>query len=100
MLTLSGHAGSVWALAHSPDGRLLASGGQDRVIRLWDLHERRELAPLAGHLNTVVALAFAPAGDTLASAGADRTIRLWDVALGRERASLPRQSLPPTSLAS
>jgi WD40 repeat protein len=78
---------------------MLASGSDDRTVRLWDLRERRELPPLSGHLNTVIAVAFAPGGDLLASAGQDRQVRLWGLRAGGEPVSLPRPTLPLTSAA-
>jgi WD40 repeat protein len=92
MLTLQGHTGPVWALAYSPDGRLLASGGADRTLRLWDMQERRELVALNGHQNMVVGLAFAPNGETLASVARDKHIRLWDVPTGLSHSLGPRQT--------
>ena len=78
---LIGHEGKVLAVAISPDGGLVATGGADRTVRLWNPGNRTPLlATLKGHSGAVEALAFAPDGKTLASGGLDTSIRLWDVA--------------------
>jgi WD40 repeat protein len=76
---LAGQAGAVFALAYSPDGRYLASGGAARVIQFWDVGTGRCLLRLPGHTNDVRSLAFHPDGARLASAGLDGTVRLWNV---------------------
>jgi tRNA A-37 threonylcarbamoyl transferase component Bud32 len=84
-----GHRGPVKALTYSPNGRLLASGGADGVIKLWDVATGKDQGTLEGHKGAVESLAFSPDGKTLASASADGTVRLWGVVSGKEKASLP-----------
>jgi WD40 repeat protein len=77
---------SAWvdAVAFAPDGSLLATGGEDSLIRLWDLSGQRLLQTLQGHRSAISALAFSGDGRFLASAGEGKTIRIWDVARGTE----------------
>ncbi len=83
-----GHEGSVLSLAVRPDGGLVASGGSDQTIRLWEAPKGRELARWEAHGGGVTALAFSPDGTTLISGGSDGTVRLWDLAwLHRELAA-------------
>jgi WD40 repeat protein len=87
-LSLRGDRSFVWALALSPDGSRLASGGFDDTVKLWDVATGQERAALRGHTDQVGAVAFAPDGRLLASGSHDGTVKLWDAATGRELVTL------------
>jgi len=81
-VTFRGHKDSLYAAALSPDGTILATGGYDSAIKLWNVKEVKELRTLEGHNGAVFELAFRPDGKVLASASGDRTVKLWNVATG------------------
>jgi WD40 repeat protein len=92
LTTLRGHKDSLYALALSADGKLLATGGYDQQIILWDAPAGQPLATLSGHSGAVFDLQLRGDGKLLASASADRTVKLWDVAT-RQRLETFGQSL-------
>jgi WD40 repeat protein len=82
---------SVFAIALSADGRLLASSSGDNAVRLWDPDTGLPIGPpFAGLTDGVLDLAISPDGRLLAASSFDGTVRLWDTADGRQRgAPLP-----------
>jgi len=85
---LAGHVLPVNAVAFSPDSAHLASGGDDGVIKIWDVKTRKETATLIGHLNEVLCLDFSHDSVLLASGDDDGVIKLWDVAAKMEVATI------------
>ena len=80
---LEAHPGKIKALAFTPNGRFLASGGEDRIVRLWDAQTGSLVRALAGHTKGVRVVAFTPDGKLLVSASNDQTMKIWDVDTGR-----------------
>lgn len=89
------HNQSILALAFSQTGKILASGGSDGTIKLWDVDRKIELRTLIGQQKTqstsrsfINCLAFSFDDKFLASGNADKTIKVWDVHAGKELFSL------------
>ncbi|MGE3808280.1 MAG: hypothetical protein AB7K24_26770, partial [Gemmataceae bacterium] len=78
-LSFNGNDEDRPSAALSPDGRLLALGGADGSIHLWNLVTGTELKSLPGHEGAIASLAFAPDSRTLFSGSKDTTILLWDL---------------------
>ena len=85
---LTGHKDFVHSVAFRADGRLLASCGSDRTVRVWDVAAAKCVAVLNGHTDEVFSAVFHPDGTRLASGGRDRAVWLWDLATGQEVARL------------
>ena len=76
--------GSIWSVAFSPDGRLIATGGEDGKAKLWDAESGQEIHLLKEHASGVASLAFSPDGSRIATGSWDRTLKIWDVERGEE----------------
>lgn len=85
---LRGHADWVQSLAFAPDGTRMASAGNDRTVRIWDIGAGAPIATLA-HTHAVTAVAYAPDGRILATTSVDGVLRLWDAARGELLQAFP-----------
>ncbi|MEX0642661.1 MAG: hypothetical protein WD468_08160, partial [Pirellulales bacterium] len=77
-IAFQGHVGLVFAVAFSADGKLLASGGSDRTVRIWDVATGKQQACIANP-GPVYGVALVPDASVVAAMGTDK-IRVWDVA--------------------
>jgi WD40 repeat protein len=87
---LSGHTNEVRSAAFSPDGTMLAAGGFDNIVLLWDTKTGQRIGPPligpqlgGGHTSFITNLVFSPNGRILAAGSYDTTIILWDVKTGK-----------------
>ncbi len=83
-----GHAGTIWTVAISPDGKTVASAGDDKEIRLWNLADGKTSRVLAGHTALVRSMLWSADGKSLFSGSFDKTIRQWDTQTGEVTSTL------------
>lgn len=69
-------------VAVSPNGRLMASAGEDKTIMIWDLATGKKLKTMTGHTGFIYSVSFNSESTVLVSGSADGTVRVWDVIKG------------------
>ena len=92
-------ARSSSVLELSPDGRYLATAGDESTVLIWSLENYQLVAKLDGHTDSVTDLSFSPDQRTLSSASHDKTVRLWNAELWEERATLRGHQYSVSALA-
>ena len=110
--TLKGHSNWVDSVAYSPDGQTVASGSNDKTIKLWNVNTGNLLQTFEGHSKWVNSVAYSPDGQTLASGSNDNsvgevlasgsfddTIKLWNVKTGKLLQTLEGNSHSVNSVA-
>ena len=81
------HSGAT-CVDWSPDGKHFASGGKDRLVRIWQAASGTLVATLAAHSDQVPSLAWNLDGSQIATGSRDKTVRIWDVTTGELLATL------------
>src|SRR5262249_54858708 len=86
---MTGHERTIISLCFNRDGTLLATGSNDRTLRVWDTRTGQQLHVLRGCQGPAGISAFRQDGSQIATLepGDERVIRVWDVATGRQIAS-------------
>jgi Tol biopolymer transport system component len=79
--TYTRHTDGVIALANSPDGKYIVSGGYDDTVQVWEVITGRTIVTYLGHSSDVYAVAWSPDGQHIASGGKDKTVQVWPVRL-------------------
>jgi len=77
VLNLSGHTDGVRSVAYSSNGRFIATGSDDRTVRLWDAAIGTPIATLSGHSAWARSVTFTPNCQSIVSGSSDKTIRIW-----------------------
>ena len=78
------HTASIRAVAWSPDGRSIVSGGDDRIARIWDAETGEQIHLLEGHRRSILSAAWSPDGRGIVTASSDNTARIWHAEKGEQ----------------
>ena len=92
------HSDAVLSLDFSADGKLIASGGADKQLRVSEVTSGKLLKTFEGHTHHVMGVSWRADGRVIASSGADNAVKIWDWIKGERRKSLDGWDKEVTSL--
>jgi WD40 repeat protein len=87
------HKGHINAITFSADGAWMATGGKDKVAKIWTTADLQEKMAFKGHAGDIISLTFTPDAQRLATASGDGTFKFWDCVGGRELITLQDSAL-------
>lgn len=99
LVVSTGHSSQINSIVISPNGKILASGSDDDLVKLWDIDTKQELKTFSSHTSDVLTVAFSPNGKVLASGGKDKTIKLRYLNTEREEITFVGHTSYITALA-
>jgi WD40 repeat protein len=79
-----GHSDTVFGVSISPDSKLIATGGADKFVKVFELPSGKFVKSFEGHTHHVMDVGWKPDGKLLASAGADNAIKIWNYETGEQ----------------
>ncbi|GAA5907138.1 WD40 repeat domain-containing protein [Sporobolomyces salmoneus] len=94
---LKGHLSAVFCVGWSPRGDLIASGGMDETVRVWDVQKGKCMRVLPAHSEPVSSVQFSRDGTMIVSGSWDGYIRIWDTATGQCLKTLVNEDNAPVS---
>ncbi|VTS06775.1 WD40 domain-containing protein [Tuwongella immobilis] len=94
----SGHSDTVFGVRFSPDGKMLATCGADKFVKVWSVPDAKLIKSFEGHTHHVMDVGWKADGKFLASAGADNAIKVWDFEKGEQARTINGHSKQVTRL--
>ena len=77
--SIGGHFDEVMCLAISENGKYMISGGKDRIVRVWDIHNQKQIQSFLGHRDTITGIQFDKENDQFYTASNDRALKVWNI---------------------